>query len=141
MLTSLRKSSSVSSFSLTCFRFRQCTEFLLFLAQIRFQCPFVPKDSLICFADRGEGDQHSWYVSGDFRFINFTTFLLFNFFYPRHLPTPTTHDLYPLCTHEPRLLATLVKYGVILTIVAFSSEGKFFTFFRIAGHVPLQTMT
>ena len=33
------------------------------------------------------------------------------FFYPRHLPTPTTHDLYPRplpTTHDPGHLATLL---------------------------------
>ena len=75
MLTSLRKSSSASCFP-------QCTEFLLFLTYMPFQCPFVLKDSLICFADRGEGDQDSWYVSGDFRFVKFTTFCYLIFFCP-----------------------------------------------------------
>ena len=64
-----------------------------------------------------------------FSFMNFTTFCYLFFFYSRHLPTPTTHNLYPLRTHEPRHLATLVKYRVILRIVAFSSEGKFFLHF------------
>ena len=65
-----------------------------------------------------------------FSFHEFYNILLFIiFFYSGHLPTPTTHNLYPLRTHEPRHLATLVKYGVILRIVAFSSEVKFFTFF------------
>ena len=60
-----------------------------------------------------------------FSFHEFYNFLLFNFlifisfcktfFYPRHLPTPTstthTHDPRPLpTTHDPRHLATLVCY-------------------------------
>ena len=68
------------------------------------KCLFsVRLDSLICFADREEGEE-DWYVRGDIRFMNFTTFcylifyllfLLENFFfthdiYPR--PRPTTHD-------------------------------------------------
>ena len=103
MLTSLRKSSSVSSFSIACFRFTQCTEFLLFFTQMYFQWQFVLEDSLIYFADRGEGEQ-DWYVRGDFRFMNFTTFcyLIFNFLlyledfffthdiYPHPHPRPTT---------------------------------------------------
>ena len=61
------------------------------------------KDSLICFADRGEG-KWDWYVRGDFYFTNFTTFLIFfffeNFFLPTtfnhthtHDPLPTSHDI------------------------------------------------
>ena len=102
MLTSLRKSSSVSSFSLACSWSTQCTEFLLFFTQMPFQCPFVLEDSLICLADRGEGEQH-WFVLGDFRFMNFTTFcfLIFIFLEDIFLPTTHTHDLYPLpTTHD-----------------------------------------
>ena len=73
------------------------------------------------------------------KFCNFFA-IFFLFFYPRHLPTPTTHNFYPLRTHEPRHLATLVKYGFLLRIVAFSFEGKFFTFFGLQDmfcrHVP-----
>ena len=75
-----------------------------------------------------------------FSFHEFYNFLLFIFFTKKHLPTPTTHNLYPLRTHEPRHLATIVKYGFLLRIVAFSSEGKFFTFFGLQDmfcrHVP-----
>ena len=37
-----------------------------------------------------------------FQLLYFITFFL-HFIYPRHLPTPTTHDLYPRpTTHDPR---------------------------------------
>ena len=43
-----------------------------------------------------------------FQLLKLITFFLY-LFYPRHLPTPTTHDLYPLpTTHDPPHLATLV---------------------------------
>ena len=122
MLTSSRKSSSVSSFSIACFRFTQCKEFLsvifhlnAFLVSVQ-----VLKDSLISFADRGEGEQ-DWYVRGDFGFMNFTTFcyLIFNFLLcledffltttfthaHTHDPRPTTSTHYPrptTSTHYPR---------------------------------------
>ena len=95
-----------------------------------FQCPFVQEDSVICFADRGEGEQEQG-MGNRFSFHEFYNFLLFSFviiiiflktvFFPRQLPTPTTHtqdphlrptptthDLYPRpTTHDPRYLATL----------------------------------
>ena len=106
MLTCLTKSRSVSSFSLPFFWSTQCTQFLLFFTSIPFQCPFVLDDSIICFADRGEGEQ-DWYVPRDF-----CNFLLFNFFFfGRHF---FTHDIYPHphprplpTTHDSRHLATL----------------------------------
>ena len=52
-----------------------------------FQCPFVLRDSLNCFADRGEEKLDSWYVRGDFRFMNLTTF---RFLTATHYPRPTT---------------------------------------------------
>ena len=86
-----------------------------------FQCPFVQEDSVICFADRGEGEQEQG-MGNRFSFHEFYNFLLFSFviiiiflktvFFPTtithtqdpHLrPTPTTHDLYPRpTTHDPR---------------------------------------
>ena len=67
------------------------------------------KDSLTCFADRGEGEQ-DWYVRRDFRFINFTTFcyLIFVFFWKTFFFF--TNDIYPRpvpTTHDPQHLATL----------------------------------
>ena len=81
------------------------------------KCLFsVRLDSLICFADREEGEE-DWYVRGDIRFMNFTTFcylifyLLFfleNFFFthdiyplPRPTPIPTTHDPRQRITPSP----------------------------------------
>ena len=111
MLTSLRKSTSVSIFSLACFQvnieYRVSFSFRL----NAFQCPFVLNDSLICFAHLGEGEQDFWYVRGDFRFINFTTFCYLNFeffvFGNFFLPTTFTHTHDPYA-YDPRHLATLV---------------------------------
>ena len=62
-----------------------------------------------------EEDQKGNQGVGDFRFINILQLVLFisfsqfflYVFYPRHLPTPTTHDIYPhprptTSTHYPR---------------------------------------
>ena len=49
-----------------------------------------------------------------FQLLYVTTFFLY-FFYPRHLPTPTTHDPRPT-THDPRHLATLNYNSFILTV-------------------------
>ena len=60
--------------------------------------------------DQGVGDIRFTNILQLFLFISFFQLLYFiiffyTFFYPPHLPTPTTHDLY----HYPRHLATLVK--------------------------------
>ena len=110
MLTFFRKSSSVSSFLQPAIGLHGVQSFL-------YERPFVLKDSLICFADRGKGEQ-DWHVRGDFRFMNFTTFCLlifkfynFLFFWENYF---FTHDIYPhphprltTSTHYPRHLATL----------------------------------
>ena len=77
-------------------------------------CPFVLRIRFnICFAERGEWEW-GWCVSGDFLFMSFTIFFckignfflilfffLYFFFYPRHIPTPMTHDPRPLpTTHD-----------------------------------------
>ena len=72
-----------------------------------FQCPFVLKDSLICFAHFGEGEYDFWYVRGDFLttfcHLNFKFFVFGNFFSP--MTFTHTHDPY---APDPRHLATLV---------------------------------
>ena len=62
-----------------------------FICCLNAFCPFVLNDSLICFAEeRGIGLLVCmWYVK---------IFISRKNFYPRHLPTPTTH------THDPRPL-------------------------------------
>ena len=116
MLTPLRKSSSVSSFSIACFSFTQWGERVSF-GDFSLKCllvsVFVLKNSLIRFADRGEGEQ-DWYVRGDFRFMNFTTFcyLIFNFLLClEHFFF--TRDIYPhphprLTTSSHTLIETLI---------------------------------
>ena len=87
-----------------------------------FKSTFVLEDSLICFADRGEGEQ-DWYVREDFRFMNFTTvcYLIFIFFwktflnldiYPHPRPLPTTHviQLHPR-TASPKVSAVISYFG------------------------------
>ena len=86
-----------------------------------FMCPIVLRIRFnICFAERGEWEW-GWCVSGDFRFMSFTIFFLYNslifflilffflyFFLPTtHDPRPTTHDPRPTThTHDPRSLLT-----------------------------------
>ena len=103
MLTFLRKSSSVSSFLLPAIGLHGVQSFL-------YERPFVLKDSLICFADRGKGEW-DWYVRGDLRFMNFTTFcLIFIIIFFLDNGFFFNHDIYPgthTHTHDPRHLATL----------------------------------
>ena len=118
MLTSLRKSSSVSSF---------CMYSLLQVYGIVHRVSFifhlnvylVSVYALLCWLrERGIG----LVCTRRFSFHEFYNFLLFKFliliffgrlfFYPRQLPTPTptthTHNPRPLpTTHDPRHLATL----------------------------------
>ena len=104
MLTSLRKSSSVSSFSIACFRSYIAYRVSFIFHLNAFLVSVFLNDSLICFADRGG----IGLLRGDFRFMNFTTFcfLIFifleNFLYPHPHPRPTTS------THHPR--ATTFSY-------------------------------
>ena len=81
--------------------------FFYFLPKCLFS---VRLDSPICFADRGE-EEEDWYVRGDIRFMNFTSFCYYFFicyffrklfFFlpttfthshdPHPYPRPTTHD-------------------------------------------------
>ena len=93
MLTFLRKSSSVSSFLLPTSGLRSvivvsvCTKGFAYL---------------LCWA-RGRGiglvctrrfSFHEFYNFLPFNFLVFISFWKI-FFYPRQIPTPTTHDLYP----------------------------------------------
>ena len=97
MLTSLRKNSSVSSFSMACFRcyivYRVSFNFHLNVFLVPF-CIRRIRGSLICSvltADRGKGEQ-DWYVRRDFSFHEFYNFLLF---LPTTFTHTHTHDLYP----------------------------------------------
>ena len=101
ILTSLRKSSLVASFLWPASGAYKEITFSLIFRLNAFWVSVCTKDSLICFADRGEGEW-DWCVSRDFRFMNFTIFfsiqfvnfyffvnsLIFStlFFYPWNLP-------------------------------------------------------
>ena len=97
MLTSLRKSSSVSSFSIACFRSYIAYRVSFIFHLNAFLVSVFLNDSLICFADRGG----IGLLRGDFRFMNFTTFcfLIFifleNVLYPHPHPRPTTSTHHP----------------------------------------------
>ena len=72
---------------------------------------------------------HEFY---NFLLLNFLTFIIFFFwkllFYPRHLATPTTHDLYPRpTTHDPRHLVTLFAGK---PLVASQNVGCFLSYHR-----------
>ena len=140
MLTSLRKSSSVSSFSIACFRFTQCTEFL-------FLFTFPPVCSkgfayLLCWP-RGRGigllctrrfSSHEFYNFSLFNFLIFYLFrrLIFTHdIYPHPHPRPTTF------THYPR--PTTFSYTRVLanrrSEVWFSHVKKVIRPFRIVNDV------
>ena len=104
MLTSLRISSSVSSFFLTCFRcyiaYRVSFIFRLnaFLASVWIR--------LLALLTAGKGKRTGMYAEIFVSWIlQLFAILFFDcyffrklFFFPRHLPTPTTHTH----THDPR---------------------------------------
>ena len=107
MLTFLRKSSSVSSFLWPAIGLHGVQSFF-------YECPFVLKDSLICFADRRKGK-----LIGDFRLMNFTTFCLISICF---LDNFFTHDIYPhprptTSTHYPR--PTTFSYTLIYATMTF----------------------
>ena len=110
MLTSLRKSSSVSSFSVACFRFtHSARSFFYFSPKCLFSASLYQRIRLFALLTAGKGNR-TGIVRGDFRFMNFTTFcylffLLLIFFwktfffthdiYPHPHPRPTTSTHYP----------------------------------------------
>ena len=100
MLTSLRKSSSVSSFSLACSRSTQCTEFFFIFHLNAFLVPVCTRRFAYLFCwPRGRGI--ALVCTRRFSFHEFYNFLLFNFLIfifleDIFLPTTFTH------THDPR---------------------------------------
>ena len=117
MLTSLRKSSSVSSFCIACFRFTLCPEcffifhlnvFLVSVCTRGFGC-------LLCWPrERGKGlvctRRFSFHEFYNFLLFNFLIFIFFckTFFLPTTFTHTHTHDPRPLpTTHDPWHLATL----------------------------------
>ena len=113
MLTYLRKSSSVSSFSIACFRsyIAYSVSFIFHLNVFLVSVSSKGFAYLLCWPRRNET------VTRRFSFHEFYNFLLFNFliliffgkpFLPTPTPTTHTHDPRPLpTTHDRRHLATL----------------------------------
>ena len=82
------------------------------------QCPFVQEDAVICFADRGEGEQEQG-IGNRFSFHEFYNFLLFNFlifflktfFLPTTIAHTHTHDPRPLpTTHDIQLHSHVLRF-------------------------------
>ena len=121
MLTSSRKSSSVSSFCIACFRFTYSAQsFFYFSPKCLFSVRLCQKIRLFALCTQ----RFSFHEFCNFLLFNFLRFILFledlfythdNYPHPRPTththdprPLPTTHDPRPT-THDPRHLATLVN--------------------------------
>ena len=137
MLTSLRKSSSVSSFSIACFT--QCTEFLLFFTYSKclFSVRLCQRIRLFALLTQGKGNRNREQGIGNrFSFHEFYNFLLFNFLiliffedfffthdnnpHPHPHPRPTTFSYTRKIKPFADFFGGLPDYaGIILSIILY----------------------